>query len=136
MTEAVWAYNITHKTTTFHPPFELIYETKAVLPLEIKLLALRITLEQQLFANEKMKAQLMQLDRLEETRQQSLHLVEINQNRQKAQLDAKIRKGWEQYFNEGDLVLCFDTRPNHQLDSKFLPTWLGPYKVIKERNNG
>ena len=78
----------------------------------------------------------MQLERLDETRRQSLHFVEINQNRQKARLDAKIRKGWERHFNEGDLVLCFDNRLDHQLDKKFLPTWSGPYKVIRERSNG
>ena len=93
VTEAVWAYNITHKTATGHSPFELVYGTEAVLPLEIELPALRITSEQQLSANEKMKARLMQLERLDETRRQSLHFVEIKQNRQKAQLDAKICKG-------------------------------------------
>ena len=79
---------------TGHTPFELIYEIEVVLPLEIELPALRIALEQQLSANEKMEARLMQLERLEETCQQSLHLVEIKQNRQKARLDAKIHKGW------------------------------------------
>ena len=113
VTEAVWAYNITHKTATGHTPFELVYGTEAVLPLEIELPALRITSEQQLSANENMKARLMQLERLDETRRQSLHFVEIKQNRQKARLDAKIRKGWERQFHEGDLVLCFDNRLDH-----------------------
>ena len=94
VTEAIWAYNITHNMATSHTPFELVYGTEAVLPLEIELPALRITSEQQLSANEKMKARLMQLERLEETHRQSLHFVEIKQNRQKARLDAKIRKGW------------------------------------------
>ena len=56
VTEAVWAYNITHKTATGHTSFELVYGTEAMLPLEIELPALRITSEQQLSANEKMKA--------------------------------------------------------------------------------
>ena len=85
VTEAVWAYNITHKTATGHTPFELVYGTEVVLSLEIDLLALRITSERQLSANKKMKARLMQLERPEE----------IKQNRQKALLDAKIHKGWE-----------------------------------------
>ena len=56
MTEAKWAYNITHKMATGHTPFELVYGTEAVLPLEIELPTLRITSEQQLSTNEKMKA--------------------------------------------------------------------------------
>ena len=90
--EAVWAYNITHKKATGHTPFELVYGTEAMLPLvEIELPALRITSEQQLSANE--KTRLMQLERLEEACRQSLHFIEIKQNRQKARLDAKIHKG-------------------------------------------
>lgn len=59
MTEVVWAYNITHKIVTYHTPFELVYGTKAVLPLEIELPTLRIALEQQLCTNEKGEARLM-----------------------------------------------------------------------------
>ena len=43
VTEVVWACNITHKTTIGHIPFELVYGTEAVLPLEIELPTLRIT---------------------------------------------------------------------------------------------
>jgi hypothetical protein len=43
LTEAIWAYKITWKTTTGLTPFELVYGNKSMLPIEFEHHTLRTT---------------------------------------------------------------------------------------------
>lgn len=45
LSEAIWAYKITWKTTTVFTPFKLIYGKKVVLPIEFKIKTLIIVIE-------------------------------------------------------------------------------------------
>ena len=50
---ALWAYRTSFRTSTGSTPYSLIYGMKEVLPVEIEMGSLRVTLEQQISETEK-----------------------------------------------------------------------------------
>ena len=49
---ALWAYRTSFRTSTGATPYSLVYGMKAVLPIEIEMGSLRVTLEQQISETE------------------------------------------------------------------------------------
>ena len=45
---ALWAYQISFRTSTGATPYSLVYDMEAVLPVEIEMGSLRVALEQQI----------------------------------------------------------------------------------------
>jgi len=66
--EALWAYKTTYKASTQSTPFALMYGVKAVLPLELQILSLRIAIQEGLTENENHKLRLAKLEALDEKR--------------------------------------------------------------------
>jgi hypothetical protein len=62
----VWVLNITYKTATRYSPFYLTYGMEALLPIELKVMILRITTMMKLLLNEFQHHQLLQLNELDE----------------------------------------------------------------------
>ena len=66
--EALWAYRTTYKTPTQSTPFALVYGVEAVLPLELQIPSLRITIQEGLTEDENHKLCLAELEALDEKR--------------------------------------------------------------------
>ena len=69
--EELWAYRTTYRTSTQSTPYALVYGVEAVLPLEIQITSLRITILEGLSEDENHKLRLAELESLDEKRLQS-----------------------------------------------------------------
>ena len=121
--EVLWAYRTTHKFATRETLFALTFGTEAV-PLEVGLESPRVK-----FANTEHNEETLSLnlDLLEEKREQALKRVEDYQRKTTRYYDRKVRPN---SFKPGNLVLkkLLPARkdPAH---GKLGPNWEGPYIV-------
>ena len=122
----LWAYRTTYKSATQETPFALAFGTKAVAHFEVGLKSLRVE-----FANVENNEESLRLnlDLLEEKREQALKCVEDYQRKTTRYYDRKVRPN---SFKPGDLVLkkLLPARkdPTHR---KLGPNWEGPYIVSR-----
>ncbi|KAM2197359.1 hypothetical protein ACFX1Q_000771 [Malus domestica] len=68
ISEALWAYRITHRTPTQATPYSLVYGVKAILPLESQIPSLRVAIQEGLTDEENVKLRLQELKALDERR--------------------------------------------------------------------
>ena len=76
---ALWAYRTSIPTNA--TPFSLVYGMEAVLPIEIEIPSLRISLEGKLPEEERHRERLAQLELLDEKRLRAAHHAQIYQRR-------------------------------------------------------
>uniref|UniRef100_A0A803N2Y2 Integrase catalytic domain-containing protein n=1 Tax=Chenopodium quinoa TaxID=63459 RepID=A0A803N2Y2_CHEQI len=69
--EALWAYRTTYKNATQSTPYSLVYDVEAVLPLEVYIPSLRISIQEGLTSDESDKLRLAELEALDEKRLQA-----------------------------------------------------------------
>lgn len=122
----LWAYHTTVRTPTGQTPFHLAFDSEAVIPVEVGLPSYRV----QFYESERNKeAQRLNLDLLEEVREEAAVRVASYQQRTKRYFDKKV-KG--RAFQVGDLVL------KRVLEKKKLkklaPRWEGPSRSRKLSN--
>ena len=124
----LWAYHTSFRTSTGTTPYSLIYGAEAVLPIEVELPSLRISLRGQISNDDYRVARLTQLDLLDEKRQQAYDHLTIYQNHLKRNFNKKVHP---RQFQVGDMVLKenIKVQTNKEKKNKFEPTWLGPYVV-------
>ena len=124
--EVLWAYRTTCKSATQETPFSLAFGTKVIAPIEVGLKSPRVE-----FANTEHNEEslLLNLDLLEEKREQALKHAEDYQWRTSRYYDQKVRPN---SFKPGDLVLkkLLPARkdPTH---GKLEPNWEGPYIISR-----
>ena len=124
--EVLWAYRTTRKSATQETPFALAFGTDAVALVEVGLKSPRVE-----FANAKHNEESLRLnlDLLEEKREQALKCAEDYQRKTTRYYD---RKGRPNSFNPDDLVLkkllLVRKDPTH---GKLGPNWEGPYIVSR-----
>ena len=106
--EVLWAYKTTFKITTWETPFALTFGTEAVVPVEIGLKSLRIELAS---VDQNKEALCLNLDLLDEKREQVLQRIEDYQRRTAKYYNQKIKP---RSYKPGDLVLkkLLPTRKN------------------------
>lgn len=132
--EALWAYRTTVRTATGCTPYNLIYGSEAVLPLEIQLPSLRIAT---LLTNPDENAQirLAELEALDEKRLAVQQRLEIYQAQVAGAFNKKVKF---RSFKVGDLVLTV-RRPiivTRKSKGKFEPKWEGPYVITRVFSKG
>ncbi|XP_074270212.1 uncharacterized protein LOC141593157 [Silene latifolia] len=66
--EALWAYRTTYKTPTQATSYMLVYGVEAVLPLQMQIPSLRISIQEELTEDENDKVHLPELESLDEKR--------------------------------------------------------------------
>ena len=124
--EVLWAYRTTCKSATQETPFALAFGTEAVAPVEVGLESPRVKFAS-IERNEETLC--LNLDLLEEKREQALKRVEDYQRKTTRYYDRKVRPN---SFKPGDLVLkkLLPARkdPTHW---KLRPNWEGPYIVSR-----
>ena len=133
--EALWAYRITIRGPTHSTPFSLVYGCEAVVPLEVQIPSLRVSLQNEMTQESNVKLRLQELDNLDERRLEALQSVELYQARMAGSFDKRVR---QRAHKKGDLVLAVK-RPMvfaHKSKGKFEPKWEGPFVIDKVFSNG
>jgi hypothetical protein len=75
--EALWAYHVTVHTPTQATPYSLVYGSVVVLPLEVQLASLRVTVHEEITNNEQIRLRFQELDALEEDCLQAVQNLEL-----------------------------------------------------------
>ena len=129
---ALWAYRTAYKVTTHSTPFQLVYGTEALIPIELELPSLQIAISERLGDTESLQHWFARLEKLDEERAHAFLTMEATQNRRKSYYDSKLQM---KSFKPGDYVLLYD---NRYLDfpGKFQLRWHGPYHVTEVFSNG
>ena len=127
--EALWAYRTTVKTSTGCTPFNLVFGSEAVLPLEIQLPSLRVAVLQ-MDPDENARVRLAELESMDEKRLAVQQRLEIYQAQVAGAFNKRVKF---RSLQKGDLVLTI-RRPiviNRKSPGKFEPKWEGPYVITK-----
>ena len=90
ISEALWAYETTHKTPTQATPYSLIYGVEAVLPLESQIPSLRMAIQEGVTDEEKAKLRLQELEALDERRLEAQQHLECYQARLSKAFNIKV----------------------------------------------
>ena len=133
--ECLWAYRTTVRNATGSTPFSLVYGCEAVLPLEIQMSSLRISLATKMTKEDNHRLRLQELEALDEKRLQAQQHIELYQARMSRAFNKKVK---ERVFQVGDLVLAV-RRPmimTHKTKGKFQPKWEGPFVIESVYSNG
>ena len=99
---ALWAYRTSFHTSIGATPYSLVYGMEAMLPVEIEMGSLRITLEQQIFEAEWAQSHYDQLSLLDEKRLRAIDHVEAYQRKITRAFRKRVKP---RKFHKGDLVL-------------------------------
>ena len=78
--EALWAYRITWRNTTRHTPYELVYGKQVLLPIEFQVKTFRMAAQLGMNLDEAQKQQILQINELDEIRQDALQRTMLIQN--------------------------------------------------------
>ena len=125
---ALWAYRTSFRTSIGATPYSLVYGTESVLPIEIEMGSLRVTLEQQIFETEWAQSRFDQLSLLDERRLRAADHVQAYQRKMTRAFKKRVKP---RPLERGDLVLRILRGLAGDLRGKFRPTWSGPY-IIRE----
>lgn len=133
--EALREYRITIRGATQAAPFSLVYGSKAVLPLEVQILSLRVAIQGEFPTQQNAELQLQELESLDERRLIAKQNIELNQTRSAVAID-RLGKYWS--FKKGDIVLTIRRRMQmtNKFRGKFQPKWEGPYVDDTMHSNG
>jgi hypothetical protein len=124
---AVWADQITTKTSTGKNLFEMVYGLEAKLPVNLQISILHFA-QQYTTDAEAIQGRINQLIELDEMRWSAFGKMERNQEKIKNTFDHKTK---ERNFTEGDLILLWDKRREKPgMHKKFDSLWAGPYKIL------
>lgn len=123
----LWSLRTTQKESTGRSPFNLVYGTEALMPVEVGSTSLRVHLYEQK-RNDQALAEC--LDLLEEVREEASVRLATYQNRVSKYYNRKVRN---RPINEGDLVLRKSAAvQKDRLHGKLSATWEGPYQVFEQ----
>ena len=124
----MWAYHTNPQSTTKETPFSLVYGSDAMIPIEIQENYPRF---QNFVAEESNEERKVNLDLLDEVREEARIKAEALKRRVKYKYSSKLRP---RQFQVADLVM----RKAHpyQLENKLSPKWTGPFQVTKALGNG
>ena len=124
----VWSYHTTPQTSTMETPFSLVYGSDAMIPVEIHESSPRF---QNFVAEESNEEMRVNLDLLDEAREEARIKAEAVKRRVERQYNSKVRP---RQFQVADLVM----RKAHpyELENKLSPKWTGPFRVTEAKGNG
>ena len=124
--EVLWAYRTTQKSATRETPFALSFGTEAVAPVEVGIKSPRIELAS---VEHNDKAPRLNLDLLDENRDQVLKRIEDYQRKTARYYNQKVKP---RSYMSSDLVLkkLLPARKN-PTHGKLGPNWEGPYIISR-----
>ena len=124
----VWAYHTTPQSTTKETPFSLVYGSDAMIPVEVQE---NSPCFQNFVVEESNEERKVNLDLLDEVREEVRIMAEALKRRVKYKYSSKLRP---RQFQVADLVMrkaC-----SYQLENKLTPQWTGPFRVTEALGNG
>ncbi|GJR43187.1 reverse transcriptase domain-containing protein [Tanacetum coccineum] len=130
LSHVLWAHRTTIKVSTGDTPFSLVYGTEAVIPAEIGMPTIR-TAEVNITTNDDERR--IDLDILEERREQAAIREEKVKLKMKGYYDAKVRGV---LFRPGDFVYRANDASHAEDTGKLGPKWEGPYEVTEALGKG
>ena len=125
---ALWAYRTSFHTSTGATPYSLVYDMEVVLPVEIEMGSLSVTLEQQISEVEWVQSRLDQLSLLDERRLRAVEHIQAYQRKMARAFKKRVKP---RPLQRGDLVLRVLRGLVTDPRGKFKPNWSGPY-IIRE----
>ncbi|GKA71700.1 reverse transcriptase domain-containing protein [Tanacetum coccineum] len=130
LSHVLWAHRTTIKVSTRDTPFSLVYGTETVIRAEIRMPNIR-TAEVNIATNDDERR--IDLDILEERREQAAIREEKAKLKMKGYYDAKVR-GIS--FRPGDFVYRANDASHAEDTGKLGPKWEGPYEVMEALGKG
>jgi len=123
----VWTYHTTPQSTTKETSFSLVYGSDAMIPVEIQESSPRF---QNFVAEESNEERKVNLDLLDEVREESCIKAETLKRKVEYKYNSKLRP---RQIQVADLVM----RKAHpyQLENKLSPKWTGPFRVTEALGN-
>jgi len=124
----IWAYHTTPPSSTMETPFSLAYGSDAMILVEIHESSPHFL---GFVAEESNKERKVNLDLIDEAREEANIKVEAVKRRVERQYNSKVKL---RQFRVGDLVM----RKAHpyELEKKLSPKWTGPFRLTKAKGNG
>jgi len=113
------------RNATRFTPFQLVYGLEAVLPIQCKIMSLKLAIDL-LHETSKEEAHFLELIHLDETHRDATLANEPYKKRVKVQFHKNVKP---RIFSEGDLVLLYDQEFDKLGVGKFEPLWMVPYIV-------
>jgi len=132
---ALWAYRTSIRTPTGATPYALVFGSEAILPIEVEIPSLRVSMQDLISGDEYRTSRLAELELLDERRLAALNHLHVYQNRLQRNYNKKIK---ERRFQVGDLVLKENQRnqADREKKGKFEPNWLGPFIMTAAYESG
>ncbi|XP_017438127.1 uncharacterized protein LOC108344174 [Vigna angularis] len=129
--EVLWAYRCTPHGSTGDTPFNLTYDTDAMLPVEVGELSLRRGITNMTLNDEQLQ---MNLDTLLERREVATVRAEAQKRMLSRRYNTKVKP---RAFKNGDLVWRKrgEARKN-RAHGKLAANWEGPFRVVEDLMNG
>lgn len=131
----LWAYRTSIRTPTGATPYSLVYGAEAILPIEVEIPSLRVSLHNLIDDESYRVSHLQDLELLDEKRQAAYNHLKAYQQRMSRSYNHRVRS---RTFEVGDLVLRENPRnqPNREYQGKFESNWLGPYVITAVFGSG
>ncbi|GLJ26651.1 hypothetical protein SUGI_0518290 [Cryptomeria japonica] len=131
----LWAYRTSIRTPTGATPYSLVYGAEAILPIEVEIPSLRVSLHNLIDDEAYRVSRLQDLELLDEKRQAAYNHLKAYQQCMRRSYNHRVRP---RTFEVGDLVLQENPRnqPNREHQGKFESNWLGPYVVTAVFGSG
>ena len=130
--DALWAYRTTYKTPIGMSPYRIVYGKPCHLPLELEYKAMWAIQKLNFDFKAAKEERLLQLNELEELRNEAYDNAKIYKDKTKKWHDQRILR---REFEAGDQVLLFNSRLKLFL-RKLKSKWSGPYTVVSSTTFG
>lgn len=130
--DILWAYRVTPREATGKSPYELVYGSEPMTPLEMLNDSLRVRAREESSFQGNAEERALDLDIIDETRNEAQFKMAEYQRRIKRAFDKNIAP---RHFQPGDLVLRL-IEATGASRKKLDRIWDGPFKVVASRGNG
>ncbi|XP_059659233.1 uncharacterized protein LOC132306053 [Cornus florida] len=135
LSEVLWAYRNSKRTSIGTTPYRLTFGHDVVLPMELNVKSARVALQHNLIPADYNEAMLAELEDLDEVQKLALDHLMVHK--------AKVMKAYNKMvkfksFAEGDMVWQTILPPGKvdRVYGKWSPTWKGPYLVHQVLHGG